>query len=114
MDRTYISHSEIRRGDVFYVDRIQTFGHEQRSGRPGIVVSNDVGNNRSDVVVIVWLTTQPKADIPTHVTVRATGTPSIALCEQLQTVDCSRLGTYCGSLTETEMAAVDNALAQAQ
>ena len=31
---------EINRGDVFYVNRSETIGSEQRSGRPAIIVSN--------------------------------------------------------------------------
>ncbi len=101
---------DINRGDVFYVDRVQSYGHEQRAGRPAIVVSNDVNNSHSSVVEIVYLTTQPKTDMPTHVLVRATGIPSTALCEQVQTVDASRLGSFCGHCSATEMQAIDTAL----
>ena len=101
---------EIKRGDVFYVGRVQSYGHEQRSGRPAIVVSNDRNNRCSSVVEVVYLTTQPKSDLPTHVTVRATGVPSTALCEQIQSVDATRLGSFCGRCSASEMRAIDTAL----
>ena len=31
----------ITRGDIYYVDAIDSVGSEQRGGRPAIVVSND-------------------------------------------------------------------------
>ena len=37
---------EINRGDVFYVNRSETIGSEQRSGRPAIIVSNPECNER--------------------------------------------------------------------
>lgn len=36
-------------------------------------------NENSNVVEIVYMTTQPKTDLPTHVTVRSTGRPSTVL-----------------------------------
>ena len=47
---------EINRGDVFYVNRSETIGSEQRSGRPAIIVSNPECNEHSPVVEVVYLT----------------------------------------------------------
>lgn len=56
---------EIRRGDIFYIKkRNDTVGHEQWSGRPGIVVSNDMLNRAEKTVEIVYLTTKPKKQSP--------------------------------------------------
>lgn len=49
---------EINRGDVFYVNRSETIGSEQRSGRPAIIVSNPECNEHSPVVEVVYLTCQ--------------------------------------------------------
>lgn len=51
---------EIMRGDIFYVNRSETVGSEQRSGRPAIIVSNPVCNEHSPVVEVVYLTCQYK------------------------------------------------------
>lgn len=48
-------------------------GSEQHSDRPAVVVSNNKNNENSNVIEIVYMTTQPKTDLPTHVTVRSTG-----------------------------------------
>ena len=59
---------------------------------------------------MVYLTTQPKNDLPTHVVIRATGKESIALCEQVHTVAVERVGDYCGECSKNEMQSVDIAL----
>ena len=74
--------SEIERGDIWYMESgYNTVGSEQRPGRPAIVVSNDRNNEHSSTLEVVYLTTQPKHDLPTHVTIRSTNRESIALCE---------------------------------
>ena len=55
---------EINRGDVFYVNRSETIGSEQRSGRPAIIVSNPECNEHSPVVEVVYLTCQYKKPCP--------------------------------------------------
>jgi mRNA interferase MazF len=62
--------------------------------RPVIVVSNEAANRHSPVVTVVPLTSKIKPNRPpTNTTVHAKGlqVPSAALCEQLMTVDRSRL-----------------------
>lgn len=101
---------DIHRGDVFYIDREETVGCEQRSGRPAIVVSTDTLNLALKTVEIVYLTTQPKREAVTHVPILSTGLPSTALCEQVTTVDTTRLCGYKCSCSEEEMAAIDEAI----
>ena len=38
-----------------------------RGGRPAVIISNDIGNNAGPVLEIVYLTTQEKKPLPTHV-----------------------------------------------
>lgn len=101
---------QIKRGDILYVESGYTVGSEQRPGRPAIVVSNDVNNRNSSTVELVYLTTQPKHDLPTHVTVRSLSRESIAICEQITTVAVERLGTVRGHVTDTEMANIEIAM----
>jgi mRNA interferase MazF len=102
--------SDIKRGDIYYVESNYSVGSEQRAGRPAVIVSNEKNNEFSSIVELVYLTTQPKNDLPTHVQVHGTGRTSIALCEQVHTVDTQRLGNYCGCCTEQEMLNIDIAL----
>lgn len=53
--------TEIYRGDIYYIMPFYTVtGSEQRAGRPGVVVSNDINNRHSPNVEIVFLTSQEK------------------------------------------------------
>lgn len=101
---------DINRGDVYYVEASYSVGSEQRAGRPAVIVSNDRNNRNSNIVEVVYFTTKSKPDLPTHVTINATGTPSTALCEQVHTVDKQRLGNFCGTCTKQELQAIDISL----
>lgn len=105
--------SNIKRGDIYYIKsyKSESVGSEQRPGRPAVVVSNDRNNANSSVLEVVYLTTQPKHDLPTHVTIRSTDRDSIALCEQITPVSFERFGIYKGHVTDSEMANINIALA---
>lgn len=99
-----------KRGEIYYIESYYTTGSEQRAGRPAIIVSNEKNNANSATVEVVYLTTQPKHDLPTHVTVRGTGKDSIALCEQITSISTDRLGEYCGECSKQELAALETAM----
>lgn len=99
-----------KRGDIYYIGGGLTTGSEQRPGRPAIIVSNDKGNATSQTVEVVYLTTQTKHDLPTHVVIRSMDRESIAICEQITTVATERIGNYKGRVTDTEMANLEIAM----
>ena len=99
-----------QRGDIFYIKGIENDKVGGRKNRPAVVVSNNANNRHSDRIEIVYLTTQPKADLPTHVTIRSTGQVSTALCESVNTVHEDRFENYAGKCTEQEMEHIDIAL----
>ena len=101
---------DIKRGDIYYIDKYPTIGSEQQAGRPAIIVSNEKNNQHSSTVEVVYLTTQPKADLPTHVTISSAPRESIALCEQVTSVSVDRIGDKMGRLSDREMTQVDIAL----
>ena len=106
-----MSATRIERGDIFYVYKnAPTYGSEQMAGRPAIIVSNDKNNQSSETVEVVYLTTQPKTPLPTHVTIRSTSRVSTALCEQITTVSIERLGDYVGKASKAEMANLETAM----
>lgn len=101
---------DVRRGDVYYINNRGQRGNEIRKDRPAVVVSADFLNKHSGDVVVVFLTSQPKKDMSTHVTIRTTGRVSEALCEQPTTVSVERLNNRIGSVTDREMQQIDIAL----
>lgn len=106
-----MSATKIERGDIFYVYKnAPTYGSEQMAGRPAIIVSNDKNNQSSETVELVYLTTQEKNPLPTHVTIRSTSRLSTALCEQITTVSIERLGDYVGHVSKSEMTNLETAM----
>lgn len=101
---------DIKRGDIWYIESGYSTGSEQRPGRPAIIVSNDANNKHSSTVEMVYLTTAPKHDLPTHVTIRSTSRVSTAICEQITTVATERIGSYCGTVTDAEMSSIETAM----
>jgi mRNA interferase MazF len=101
-----------KRGNIYFIQSSYTEqGVEQRGDRPAVIVSNDKGNEHSECVEIVYMTTQPKAELPTHVLIRSALKPSTLLCEQIITVSKDRVGTWIGTLTEQEIQQMDTAIA---
>lgn len=100
----------VKRGEIYYVSKTSVIGSEQEAGRPAIIVSNNSQNESSTVVEVVYLTTEPKKGLPTHVTIRSAPRQSIALCEQISSVSTLRIGNYIGEVTDREMTQIESAL----
>lgn len=104
-----------KRGEIYYIDKNPTYrptyGSTQEPGRPAIIVSNDKNNIHALTYEIVYLTTQPKKDLPTHCTIRSSKYTSTALCEQITTVSNEQVRDFQGTCTEEEMRMVDACLA---
>lgn len=99
----------IHRGDIFYFDKGFVTGVEQQGGRPGIIVSNDACNNSSEFLLVCYLTTQPKTNLPTHIPI-VCQQESICLCEQIHTLSKEKLQNYYCTASQKEMAEIDKAL----
>jgi mRNA interferase MazF len=105
------------RGDIVYVGKApaEEIGSEIHASRPAVVVSNDTLNISSPVISVVYLTTKPKTNMPSHVIIESTGRTSTAICEQINTISKERISGYNGKCTDDEMKLIDagilNALA---
>lgn len=103
--------NEYHRGEIFFINEGESSGSEQGGARPGIIVSNDVGNKHAPIVEVVYLKSREKKLMPTHVRIKSSPIPSIALCEQIETVYKKRIGKYLAKATMDEMKQIDKALA---
>ena len=108
----------MKRGDVYRADLNPVQGSEQGGIRPVVIVQNDLGNQSSPTVIVAPLTTQrKKRSQPTHVEVLPPDGglkyPSMVLCEQLRTVEKSRLDRYIGHFSLETLRMVDAALLEA-
>ena len=104
----------VRRGDMFYANLNPIIGSEQGDIRPVLVVQNTLGNKHSPTVVIVPITCKlSKKPLPTHVIIpKASGldNDSMALVEQIRTIDRSRMAAFIGHIDCNVQAEIDTAL----
>lgn len=105
---------KVQKGDLFYADLGKTIGSEQSGIRPVIVIQNNVGNKYSPTIIVTPLTSKiKKQTLPTHVEIGerfGLAEYSIALLEQVRTIDRKRLSDYIGTLDSNTMRQVDAAL----
>ena len=89
------NHQPVRKYDIWSADLPAVpESHVQCGKRPVVVVSNDTANRCSPIISVIPLTTNlGRMDLPTHTVLRSRflRRPSVALCEQIMTVDKSRL-----------------------
>lgn len=79
--------------------------HVQNGRRPVIVVSNDMSNAHSPLVTVIPLTSNTsKCRLPTHVLLEVKGLRviSLALCEQIMTIDKRNLTHYMGRVRDPQ------------
>lgn len=98
------------RGEIYYVIQKPTVGCEIATGRPAIIVSNDHINQNLNTIEVVFLTTKLKKLAPEHVTIKSSGTIATTICEQISTVDKSRLREFVGECTPDEMKMIEKAM----
>lgn len=92
-----------RIGDI-YIAALNAGGSLQSGTRPVLIVSNDKANEYSPVITIVPITSKiEKKKLPTHVFMVNCGLerPSIALAEQITSINKSDLIKKVGSIKET-------------
>lgn len=105
--------TEIKRGNVYLADLNPVVGSEEGGKRPVIVIQNDIGNRYSPTIIVVAISSRVyKKDLPVHVALKNKCLPkkSIALLEQVRTIDKSRLKEYIGRLSKREMREIEKAL----
>jgi len=103
----------VKRGDIFWVNFKLGGRHLICGKRPAIIVSNDTANTFSSIVNVIPLTSQNKKILPTHVVICGYGLtrPSIALAEQVVSIDKSNLLGKIGTLvTTSKMIEIDHCL----
>lgn len=108
-----INDPRIKRGSIWFADlgqRRQVSTTNVQSGiRPVLVISNDLNNRYATVLTVIPFTGSPKRlDMPTHVAVRPSDVrngyqpskiyASTLLCEQVTTLDKTRLVSYVGNV----------------
>ena len=106
-----MNRQEFSRGQIYYIDLSTAKGSEQGGIRPCVIVQNNTGNKHAPTLIVVQLTTQTKRELPTHVIINEGTKSSTALCEQVMTVDKSRVsGKAIGKCSPHTMLQINFAL----
>ena len=105
----------MKRGEIYRASLDPVVGSEQGGVRPVLIVQNDAGNRHSPTVIVAAITTRrKKRALPTHVALPAAvcglKRDSVALLEQVRTLEKTRLTRYLGYAPPEIMLRVDRAL----
>ena len=102
----------MKRGEIYYADLSPVVGSEQGGTRPVLIIQNDTGNQHAPTTIVAPLTCRKKKLLPTHVNIWQKGLrdDSVVMCEQIRTIDKSRLQDYIGSVDEQTMQNINQAL----
>ncbi len=96
----------IVRGAVFLARLNSAVGSEQKGYRPVLVIQNDIGNKFSPTTVIVPISAKKKNELPTHISItnnKIFDYSSVALVEQVRTIDKKRLVKYLGLISKKDL-----------
>lgn len=104
----------IRKNEIYYADLSPAVGSEQGGIRPVLVLQNNIGNRVSPTVIVAALTSKPKKEyLPTHVKIRLKSGKlpknTIALLEQIRTIDKSRIYNYVGMPDDDTISNIEEA-----
>lgn len=96
----------IKRGEVWLVNLDPTLGSEIKKTRPALVLSVDPINRARRTVVIVPLSSSAIVRPPLVIATPSMGVSSVAVCDQVRTVDKQRFSKCLGVIKSEEMSAV--------
>lgn len=105
----------IRRGEIYMADLSPVVGSEQGGVRPVLIIQNNVGNRFSPTVIVSAITSRlDKAKLPTHIELPSEKyhlpKDSVALLEQIRTLDKRRLREKITSLEDNKMKEINRAI----
>ena len=100
------------RGEIWWVAPDPTLGSELRKTRPCVVVSVKVLNERRRTVVVVPLSSSPKASPPILIPITCDGRQVVAVSDQIRAVAKERLRSRIGVVADEELAQLEDGLRQ--
>ncbi|EKD77000.1 MAG: PemK-like protein [uncultured bacterium] len=100
----------MNRGDVYWVNLNPTKGSEINKERPCVLVGATPINQARRTVVVVPLSTKAIVKPPITVAVHCLGKTVAAVCDQIRTIDKTRIKKQAGALSHHDIQIVDAAL----
>lgn len=102
----------VHKNEVYYADLSPVVGSEQGGTRPVLIIQNDNGNKVSPTIIVAAITSRKKKmRMPTHVPISMEEgrlpKNSMAMLEQIRTIDKDRLQNYVGKIDKSSADAIE-------
>jgi mRNA interferase MazF len=102
--------TEMKRGEIWWVDFDPSIGSEVKKRRPAVIISNDASNAAQSRVQVVPLMSASGRIYPWEAPVQLGRTPSKAMADQVRTVAKAGLSSRAGATSARELRAIENAV----
>lgn len=106
---------KLTKGAIVLVEMMGIDEYQMQGSRPCVVISNNVGNKVSPVVIVSPLTSKDKKPMPTHTDIypserNGLNKKSTLLAEQIATISKSNIIKVLGELDNLELKRVNSAI----
>ena len=103
-----------QKGDVYLVCLDPTIGAEIKKSRPAVILSNNIININSPIVIVCPITDSTGKTSPVHILINKNEggltKESVANCVQIRAVDKSRLYQKIGNLSAQKMSEIEKGI----
>jgi mRNA interferase MazF len=100
----------MKRGEIWWVEFEPSVGSEIRKTRPAVIVSNDSANRHLARVVVVPVTSVTGRKYPSEAMITVGGRSGKAMADQIMAADKSRLKNKLGTISKSDMQAIEDAI----
>lgn len=102
----------MNRGDIYWVNLDPTQGAEIKKLRPCVIISATPINQARHTVIVIPLSTSAKVRYPIAVSICCMDKNVTAICDQIRTVDKSRLIKPAGKISFADLENLEASLRQ--
>jgi mRNA-degrading endonuclease toxin of MazEF toxin-antitoxin module len=104
---------EFHRGEIYFIDLEELdylSEHIMSKSRPGLIIQNDIGNQRGEILIVALLTSGYRKDYPFQYKAQINGRESVIMFDQIMSIDKSRVMGKLGELMPAQMREADKRL----
>lgn len=102
--------NKLNRGSIWWVNLDPTIGSEIQKKRPCVIISHSNVNEVRKTVIIVPLSSSPKAYPPIAISVKCQEKMVVAVCDQIRAIDKSRLLNFIENMDVLEIQRIEQSL----